>query len=341
MLFLIPISCFILILLIIKLSDNMGFLSERISNEPRKIHTSRIPRVGGLALLPISISILYLELNLYQNLILVSSLLLILGLYEDIKKNTSSYLRFVIITLLVSYFVITNNIIIVDFDNSILNIITKSYFFSLIFIILGLLFFINGFNFIDGTNGLMLGTSIIILSNILFFSYGVSEQIFNLILLILPSIIILFFFNFPFGKIFSGDGGSYFIGFIVGNICILASMQEVLSSPHLACLVFYPIAETFVTFWRRIFLNKTNPFKPDELHLHILVYKKVSNSNIYGDYSQANRSSLSSIFILFFLVLTSFLTVLLDTYMNLLIVFFIYSFTYLIFYLFTYKSWRE
>ena len=75
---------------------------------------------------------------------------------------------------------------------------------------------INGNNLIDGVNGNMALTNIIQLSVLTFFALAVNDSYISevYLILIIPLVIFLIF-NFPFGKVFSGDTGAYFYGFSV------------------------------------------------------------------------------------------------------------------------------
>lgn len=338
MIFLTSAISVVILLGVILLSKKITIFSEDISVDPRKIHTSRVPRVGGLLFFPIMILPFYNEFNQYSAIIITASLLLTIGLYEDFKKNTSSYIRFLLIVGFVCLFVIQENFVINEFSNEILNYANQFPFFSILFVILGLLFFINGFNFIDGANGLMLGTALIILLNYLFFTYSVSEYLFKFNLNIFVCTLILFLTNFPFGKIFTGDGGSYFLGFIIGCLSILMVKENILTAPHIACLIFYPIVEIFITFWRRVFINKTNPFKPDEFHLHILLFKKISSYEKLKKINQDYRNSLTSFIILMFIIISSLPLYSLINHINLLFIFFLYCIIYLFIFIQLYKE---
>ena len=103
---------------------------------------------------------------------------------------------------------------------------------------------INGSNFIDGVNTLVLGYFILIFSNIFYLA-----EINNLnldILLVstcLISLSVIYIFNF-FGKILLGDGGSYLISFVAGIILIKFSSDNYLVSPYyIMALLWYPAYE--------------------------------------------------------------------------------------------------
>jgi UDP-N-acetylmuramyl pentapeptide phosphotransferase/UDP-N-acetylglucosamine-1-phosphate transferase len=84
-----------------------------------------------------------------------------------------------------------------------------------------------------------------------------------------------FIFNFPFGKIFMGDGGAYFVGFMLAAIgLMLADRHTELSNWFVLLIFIYPMYELLYSIYRRKIIHNTNASHPDANHLHSLVYKK-------------------------------------------------------------------
>ena len=85
-----------------------------------------------------------------------------------------------------------------------------------------------------------------------------------------------FVWNFPAGLIFLGDGGAYFLGFMVAELSVLliARHREVSPLfPLLACA--YPIFETLFTMYRRKFIRGVATGAPDGIHLHTLIHRRL------------------------------------------------------------------
>ena len=149
--------------------------------------------------------------------------------------------------------------------------------FSTFFVLLCLLFIINGANLIDGFNGL-LAINLIIINTILTYININSGNIEFSTLLIAQLIILLSFllFNFPHAKIFLGDGGSYLMGSLVAlNTIITNNLNPNYSSFFFCALLFYLFFEVFFSFIRKIF-QKKSPIHPDGKHLHMLNYQKLT-----------------------------------------------------------------
>jgi UDP-N-acetylmuramyl pentapeptide phosphotransferase/UDP-N-acetylglucosamine-1-phosphate transferase len=179
-----------------------------------------------------------------------------------------------IVSLVLIYFL---DIRIFNLQLSILNNLINSHkMISSIFVCLSLLFIINGCNFIDGFNGLLIIHSIIILV-ILYFINSQNSNIDYIKYSILFSIIVCFsvlFFNFPKAKIFLGDGGAYFLGSTISLIVIeLSNLNKIISPFFFASILFYIFFEVFFSFFRKIFFLSSSPLKPDKKHLHMLLFK--------------------------------------------------------------------
>ena len=138
----------------------------------------------------------------------------------------------------------------------------------------------NGFNFIDGLNGL----SSFNFYSILFSTYYLATilgDVFlvDLIIIFLISSVLIFILNFPFGRIFIGDSGSYLYAFYSGALVIYLFSRHP-NLPTLLALVIlaYPITEMLFSIIRKS-IKKKSPMQPDTLHLHHLVFHQFSNKN--------------------------------------------------------------
>ena len=81
--------------------------------------------------------------------------------------------------------------------------------------------------------------------------------------------------NWPWGRIFLGDGGSYLGGFIVAWFCVLLTHRNQTVSPFAALLICaHPISETLTSIGRR-FMTGSSIGQADNRHLHNLVNAKL------------------------------------------------------------------
>jgi len=161
-----------------------------------------------------------------------------------------------------------------------LGILELPYLIAVPFTIFAIVGVINAFNIIDGLNGLSSGIALISLASFYYLAgkYDLIE-LKLIILILLFSILGFFVLNFPFGKIFLGDSGSYFLGFSLAVISILLiNLSNGKVSPWFPSVVlFIPIWETLFSIYRRKREGK-NPFIPDNFHIHQLVYSLVKNN---------------------------------------------------------------
>ena len=96
------------------------------------------------------------------------------------------------------------------------------------------------------------------------------NQIFIISSLLASILLGFLIFNFPFGKIFLGDGGAYFIGFFIACIAVSIYVRNEGFSPWSCVLLCaYPITETIISIIRKV-KDGHHPGYPDRLHLHML-----------------------------------------------------------------------
>ena len=218
-------------------------------------------------------SSIILEINGFY-LALASLPVVFIGVVEDFRRLHYK-IRFIfmiasaIIAISVLDAVITN-----------LGILELPYLIAVPFTIFAIVGVINAFNIIDGLNGLSSGIALISLGSFYYLSEKYSLVELKLtILILLFSVLGFFVLNFPFGKIFLGDSGSYFLGFSLSVISILlVNTSDGKISPWFPLTVlFIPIWETLFSMYRRIKEGR-NPFFPDKRHIHQLVYRLIGNN---------------------------------------------------------------
>lgn len=134
----------------------------------------------------------------------------------------------------------------------------------------------NAINIIDGFNGLAGGVILISLCALGLTAYAVGDAELADLCFIVGAVTVGFLcVNFPFGKIFLGDGGAYLMGFLLawGAVLLLVRNPSVsVWAPLLAC--GFPVIEVIYSIWRRR-RHKLDPGSPDRLHLHSLVKLRV------------------------------------------------------------------
>lgn len=135
----------------------------------------------------------------------------------------------------------------------------------------------NSVNIIDGFNGLSSMCVVIMLAALSYVSFQVGDTLIgSLALAAIGAVLGFFVWNFPAGLVFLGDGGAYFLGFIVAVVAILLLGRNPSVSPLFPLLVcIYPAFETLFSIYRRRVLRALSPSAPDGIHLHSLIYRRV------------------------------------------------------------------
>jgi UDP-N-acetylmuramyl pentapeptide phosphotransferase/UDP-N-acetylglucosamine-1-phosphate transferase len=251
--------------------------------KPQSFHSSPVPRFGGFVIILLSFFYLFFfqKINIFSYSIISLGLLFsVLGFFSDIKINIKPEIR-LLFMFLISIFVIylfEIKVTYVEFE-FLDNLIKSNKIFSSLFVCMCLVFVINGCNFIDGFNGLLIGQYLIILSILYLIIYKISNIDYLVNFIFLSIIIGLSFliFNFPFGKIFLGDSGSYFLGTVLSLIIIEINKLNLNISPFFfACLLFYIFFEVIFSFFRKILIKRISPLNPDRQHLHMLFFQFIN-----------------------------------------------------------------
>ena len=214
----------------------MPFLKKFFLDKPnnRSSHISPKPKSGGISFV-IVITLTGMFLGNYQPLF--SLPLALIGLWDDFK-GSSKILRYFIQILTVSYLMYVNNFLLL-FDE----------FFSGGFIIIPILFLllfgtaiINFINFMDGIDGLIAGTTILVF-------IGGSILVSNFYLLFAGSLLGFCIWNWYPSKVFMGDVGSTFLGSLI--VGLLFSTQK-LSDSLLIFIIATPVLlDAFICVIRR------------------------------------------------------------------------------------------
>ena len=318
----------------IKYLSSKGIKSNYFAKQ--KIHEGEVPRVGGLLFLSsFLITLIIIETNyifLILPLIFGSLIIFIFSFYEDLKQSLSPYFRLII--LFIGSFIFTFFSELPNINISLLQLIKDFEIIKVLLFILSLMLLMNGFNFIDGLNGLSSFNFLSIVSSVLYVGYFYHDVfIVNLSLFIIVFAVVVFLFNFPFGKIFLGDSGSYIYALFSGAL-IIYLFQRHSQLPTLLAMVIlsYPITEMLFSIFRKIF-QRYSPLRPDVNHIHHLIFKKLRGN-------LRSRNNMASLMMLPFCIIPFLLTYFSINY-NLndnLLKFVIYFIFYVICYLFLFRS---
>lgn len=253
---------------VISLANKTGAMD---APDERKVHSKPIPRIGGLAIYFAFIVAALFTVDLTKEvvgLLTGATVILVVGIIDDFKSLPAK------VKLMGQ---IIAAVVLVLFDvriDCITNPFGDMFFLSeylaipiTIFWIVGLT---NTVNLIDGLDGLAAGVSTIAAITILLVALQQGFLLVAVLTAALAGAAMGFLqYNFNPAKIFMGDTGSMFLGYMLAGISVLGAVKSAatiaLIVPILA--LGLPILDTTFAIIRR-YLNGTPIFKPDRGHLH-------------------------------------------------------------------------
>ena len=246
----------------------------------RFVEKNNIPMSGGLILL---ISFLFYFNNFINILFIYFVLIFLIGLFSDLNIISSPIKRFILQLFLVFIFIYLQDIQIKSTRFIFLDKFLDNEFFSYIFVIFCMMILINGTNFIDGLNTLVLGyysiVSVVIIKSVIINELNIDSSFFFYWTAIL---VCLYIFNL-FKKLFLGDGGAYLLGFMYGYLLISIYILKYEISPFfIVLLLWYPCFENFFSIIRKYKL-KRSPISPDTKHFHQLLFHYIRRRYLYGN----------------------------------------------------------
>ena len=269
--------------LVIKLAIKKRLLGEY--GEGRHVHKGYVPRLGGIAVYAgFFFSQVFLIIAHHEQgeplsksyflLLFASTLLFLLGTLDDLV-DIKANMKF-LIQLLVAFLVASvADVRIVSFYG-LFGVEELPTWFSHLFSITVITFFINAYNLIDGIDSLSSSVGMYVLCSFggVFLLNGAFTD--SLIAFsVFGALLGFWFFNKPPAKIFMGDSGTLSMGLILAYFAIKISNipidAEGLVSPVFAMVVLaYPVIDTLRVFTKRI-LKGVSPFTPDRNHIHHLL----------------------------------------------------------------------
>lgn len=265
--------------LVLKLATRRGLYD---LPDGRKVHSRLIPRLGGLAIViafftPIT-GLLLVDAGLTQQLtqsqtqltglFIGGFLVAALGLYDDLR-STNARQKFAV-QILVALIMWALDYRIENISNPLGAGYLELGVLSLPVTVLWFVGVMNAVNLIDGLDGLAGGIGLISVSTLMALALMDGNVLAALMCACLAGSLIGFlFFNFNPARIFMGDTGSLFLGFVLAAFSISTSAKGstalALSVPLMVLAV--PIFDTMLAIGRRIRARR-NIFSADQEHIH-------------------------------------------------------------------------
>jgi len=245
-----------------------------VPKDNRRMHKTPIPRLGGLA---IFIAFLFAVIifgkidQQMQGILLGAIMIVVLGVLDDIM--TLRALPKFLVQIAAAGVVVYHGCTIQFISNP--NVFSDIAYINLGWLaapvtIIWIVAITNAVNFIDGLDGLAVGVSAISTASLLVIALMVAEMNVSIILAALLGACIGFIpYNKNPAKIFMGDTGSTFLGYILAVVSIqgMFKMYNIISFVVPFLMLGLPIFDTSFAFIRRI-AHGQSPMRPDRSHVH-------------------------------------------------------------------------
>lgn len=257
---------------VIKIAHHVNAID--VPKDERRVHKIPVPLLGGLSIYLATMICLAIFVNLEASklvgIIVGSSLIVFMGFIDDINPIPAKY-KFIVQIVAASILVFSG--IRITGLSSVLNMqntIVIDEFLGVILSVIWIVGITNTLNLIDGLDGLTSGIATISASTLAYVSYANGRIETAIITLIIAGACLGFLpYNFNPAKIFMGDTGALFLGFILSAISIEGTIKSATAiaffAPVLALGI--PVLDTAMAIIRRL-LKGQNPFNADKEHLH-------------------------------------------------------------------------
>ena len=264
--------------------------------DSRKVHTTPVPRLGGLSFFPVILMSMFLVIGfrlyfwdmdtsslsfnmLYEYLFLFvgMTLLYLVGVCDDLVGVGYRY-KFAVQIAAALLLVLSGNWF--DSFGGLFGIYSVPVWVGVPFTVFIVVYITNAINLIDGIDGLASGLCCIALSvlSVIFFLRG--QYVYALLAICTLGILMPFWCYNVFGnanrghKLFMGDAGSltlgYVISFLIIHMSVTNEVSPTLSNPYMVIAfstVLVPLLDVIRVVLHRLREHK-NPFLPDKNHFH-------------------------------------------------------------------------
>ena len=249
---------------------------------PRKVHSTPIPRIGGtavaLATLVLLVPVFALDNTIGEafrkvqvqvvTLLACGMVVFLMGLWDDVRGLRAMLKLACLVAASLAICISGARIQTIDMAPWFtLNFGVASWPVTMLWII-GVTV---GMNFIDGLDGLAAGISTIVCGTIAVFAFYNGQIVMAVLMLaLMGSLVGFLFFNFNPAKVFMGDCGSMFVGFLMGagSVVCQAKTSTLVGIALPACALGIPIFDAAFTMVRRGILDRRSIFAAERGHIH-------------------------------------------------------------------------
>jgi len=247
------------------------------SNQFHHTHTTPISRLGGVSLAFAFLGIALISFFYFpagaerhrQELTIFGTALLmfLLGLVDDLKPlGAKKKLAGQIIIASLAYF---GGIEITQFKNPFNGMTINLGWIGLPITVLWLVAITNVINLIDGIDGLAGGIGFFLMALLIYATSKVGGLPLVSAVGLCGALLGFLLYNFPPAKIYLGDSGAYFLGFVIGLLSIVSSHKGTITAALVApaFALALPIIDVCLAILRRG-LKGLPMFRPDKKHIH-------------------------------------------------------------------------
>ena len=254
-----------------------GHLTMDLPGAVQKFHRDPTPRVGGIAIY-VAITAAWILLSgpgegrLLATTLLAGMPALLVGLTEDVTKHVSVRTRLLVTMGSGGLAALWSGYGIGRLDLPLADAVLAYWPVTLLFTAFAVGGVSNAINIIDGFHGLASGTVVISLVGLASIAFSVGDvPLANVALVVAAAVAGFWLVNFPWGRLFLGDGGAYFSGFALAWLTVELLARNPKVSPWASVLLCaYPTVEVVYSVIRRRH-QRLSPGAADRRHLHSLV----------------------------------------------------------------------
>ena len=243
--------------------------------ELHQIHKAAVPRLGGIALaigFVLVCAATFAVDSMHSGhprlvLALTSLAMFGLGLWDDISPlgAKKKLVGQILIASAAFYF----GLQVETFKNPLTGELYSLGLWSAVATVFWLVALTNLINLVDGIDGLAGGIALMLMCLLAY--VGFQGQVFSLCIAVgmAGALIAFLYFNFPPAKIYLGDGGAYFLGYLIAGLAIQNSNKGTIAAALIAPIfaLALPILDVSLSIFRRG-LQGLPIFRPDRRHIH-------------------------------------------------------------------------
>ena len=245
-----------------------------VPRDGRRMHDHPIPRMGGLAIFfgfLLSV-VVFMDLDgQMRGMLLGAAIIVVLGIFDDIYSLRAMF-KFVVQIIAALVAALSGNVIEIVSNP---NVFSSDLYWDLGWLavpvtVVWIVAITNAVNLIDGLDGLACGVSAISSMTLLVISLAIRDGPVAVLMAALTGACLGFLpYNMNPAKIFMGDTGSTFLGFILAVVSIqgLFKLYTIISFAVPFLMLGLPIFDTCFAFIRRI-AHGQSPMHADRSHVH-------------------------------------------------------------------------